>query len=78
METHASVMADYIKKFNWGEELSVSPEKDRIKNKHERIKYRLITFFEQKIWVATTIWFSELQATHGKKLIKAKDDSRWH
>ena len=50
-EPHPKVMQDWITKFDWADELQYSgkPNTDRIKHKHEKIKYRLATFIEQNI-----------------------------
>ncbi|MBT3210141.1 MAG: hypothetical protein HN704_07320 [Bacteroidetes bacterium] len=50
-ETHPEVMAEWIKKFDWENELQHSgkPNKNRKPNKHEILKYRILTFIEQKI-----------------------------
>lgn len=49
--THPEVMKEFIEQFNWQDELHF--EKDykpsRLPMKHEKFKYRLITFIEQNI-----------------------------
>ena len=49
--THPAVMQEWIKRFNWADQLQwsgkVNPE--RLKHKHERTKYRLISWFERKV-----------------------------
>lgn len=46
-ETHPKVMDDFIKKFNWENELY--PKNPLIKkHKHDKVKYRLLSFIEQK------------------------------
>ena len=50
-DTHPEVMKDWIKKFDWQNELQYSGKvKNRIKHKHEKPKYRIATFIEQKIF----------------------------
>lgn len=48
--THPAVMKNWIENFNWSKELDYSgnsyPERDLFK--HERLKYRLLTFLEKK------------------------------
>ena len=50
--THPKVMEEKIKNFNWKEELQYKGKKKKNTsiNKHERLKYRIITFFENKIF----------------------------
>lgn len=49
--THPEVMEDWIKKFNWENQLQYSgePAKDRALHKHEKIKNKILTFIEQKL-----------------------------
>lgn len=50
--THPAVMEDFIKKFDWQEQLNFSKKEihpNRKKQKHEKPKYRLLTFLEQKL-----------------------------
>ncbi|MEM7162529.1 MAG: hypothetical protein AAF487_08840 [Bacteroidota bacterium] len=49
--THPKVMKEWIDKFDWGDELyeKGSIPKNRDPFKHEKLKYRLMTFLEQKI-----------------------------
>ncbi|OQX98173.1 MAG: hypothetical protein B6I24_06090 [Bacteroidetes bacterium 4572_128] len=46
---HPSVMKKWIKKFHWKEQLKYSGKinKNRKKHKHERLKYKIITFLEK-------------------------------
>lgn len=47
-ETHPEVMKDFIKKFNWQHQLY--PQNPQIKkHKHDKLKYRLLSFIEQNI-----------------------------
>jgi hypothetical protein len=57
--THPAVMHDFIQKFNWGHKLQHSgkPDPTRGKHKHEKFKYRLITFIEQKLLFGTKIGY---------------------
>ncbi|MBZ4683374.1 MAG: hypothetical protein PWP46_1691 [Fusobacteriaceae bacterium] len=50
-ETHPKVMKEWIEKFNWKDKLQYSGEPNpyRKKHKHEKLKYRILTFIEQKI-----------------------------
>jgi hypothetical protein len=47
--THPAVMADRIKAFDWKHQLQYSG-KSPVKHKHDRFKYRLRTFIEQKLF----------------------------
>lgn len=50
-DTHPKVMSDWIKKFNWQDDLQYSGKtKNRVKHKHEKIKYKTATFIEQNIF----------------------------
>jgi len=48
--THPKVMEKWIKKFNWADKLQYSgkPNPNRKKHKHEKLKYKILTFIEQK------------------------------
>lgn len=50
--THPAAMQDWIKKFNWADKLNFDknyrPQRELLK--HERLKYRLITLLEQKVF----------------------------
>jgi len=48
-ETHPAVMNEWIAKMNWKEQLQYTG-KSIVRNKHERFKYRLLTFLEQKMF----------------------------
>lgn len=46
-ETHPGVMKDFINKFNWQDQLY--PDNKRIsKHKHDKLKYRFLSYIEQK------------------------------
>lgn len=49
--THPAVMKEWIEQFNWADELQwkggVNPE--RLKHKHEKLKYRMITWLERNV-----------------------------
>ena len=47
-ETHPAVMNDWIAKMNWKDQLQYTG-KSSVVSKHERFKYRLLTFLEQKV-----------------------------
>jgi hypothetical protein len=49
--THPKVMKEWIERFDWSDQLQYSggPRSGRVLHKHERLKYRLISFFEQNI-----------------------------
>ncbi len=45
--THPEVMKDFINKFNWQDQLY--PDNKRIsKHKHDKLKYRFLSYIEQK------------------------------
>jgi hypothetical protein len=47
-DTHPKVMKDFIKKFNWKHQLRYKKDPQITKlQKHEKLKYRLLTSFEQ-------------------------------
>lgn len=46
-ETHPKVMQDFISKFNWRDQLRYEALPGAELQKHERLKYRLVTFIEQ-------------------------------
>jgi hypothetical protein len=50
-ESHPAVMQEFMGRFDWGEQLqySGSPRPGRALHKHERPKYRFLTFLEQQI-----------------------------
>lgn len=50
-ETHPEVMKEWIKKFNWKALLDYTGDKfpDRELFKHEKLKYRIVTWLEQNI-----------------------------
>lgn len=50
--THPAVMAERIAAFNWGDRLDYGDRPDRPgrpRHKHERLKYRMLTFLEQNL-----------------------------
>lgn len=47
-ETHPAVMKEWIEKMNWKDQLQYKG-RSTVRNKHERFKYRLLTFLEQKL-----------------------------
>lgn len=47
-ETHPAVMKNFIKKFDWQDELNSEESKQR-RHKHDKLKYRLLTKIEQNI-----------------------------
>lgn len=49
--THPKVMQEWIRKFNWAEELKdFTTYPERYHHKHEKFRNRVLTFFEQKIF----------------------------
>lgn len=56
-ETHPAVMKDWIKKFNWQDQLQYKgkPSKDRKKQKHEKFRVRLLSWIENKLLGGRTI-----------------------
>ena len=48
--THPGVMSAFISNFNWKDQLHYAAVKGAAKNKHERLKYRVITFLEQNVF----------------------------
>ncbi|MBN2682642.1 MAG: hypothetical protein JXR58_09045 [Bacteroidales bacterium] len=56
-ETHPAVMKEWIAKFDWQDKLQYSGKvnKDRVKFKHERIKYKLASFIENNFLGGRTI-----------------------
>ena len=50
-ESHPEVMAEWIKKFDWKDLLDFTGNKfpDRDLYKHEKLKYRIVTWMEQNI-----------------------------
>ncbi|MBL7663853.1 MAG: hypothetical protein JNM93_01880 [Bacteriovoracaceae bacterium] len=49
--THPKTMTQWMKKIHWKHELQMTgkPSKDRTPHKHERLKYKILTFIEQNI-----------------------------
>jgi hypothetical protein len=47
-ETHPAVMKEFIEKFNWGSQLAAN-QGTKPGHKHERFKYRFLTFIEQSL-----------------------------
>lgn len=56
--THPAVMTEWIKKFDWGDKLQYqgNPNPYRVKEKHERLRIRIMTFIEQKILMGRQIF----------------------
>lgn len=56
-ESHPSVMHNFIKKFNWKSQLrySSNPKKTKLQ-KHEKFKYRFLTFIEQKFFKGRSLF----------------------
>lgn len=51
-DTHPKVMKDWMKKFDWADELnysSIEINPQREKNKHDRLKYRIVSFIEKHL-----------------------------
>lgn len=51
-DTHPAVMQEWLDRFNWGEKLNYGSSiqnNTRALHKHERFKYRLLTFLEQNL-----------------------------
>ena len=55
--THPAVMKDWIKKFNWQDQLQYKgkPSKDRKKQKHEKFRVRLLSWIENNLFGGRTI-----------------------
>jgi hypothetical protein len=48
-EPHPAVMKDFIERFNWAEQLY--PQNKQVKkHRHDKLKYRMISFLEQKVF----------------------------
>jgi hypothetical protein len=47
--THPEVMAPWLQKFDWKDQLQYSG-KPRTKHRHDRLKYRILTFIEQSLF----------------------------
>jgi hypothetical protein len=47
--THPSVMKNWIARFDWKDKLDYSCKIKIVQHKHDRLKYRLLTFVEQKL-----------------------------
>ncbi|HEX8039676.1 MAG TPA: hypothetical protein VF490_11020, partial [Chryseosolibacter sp.] len=48
--THPAVMKGFIRNFSWRDQLHYTAVKGAAKNKHEKLKYRVLTFFEQNVF----------------------------
>ena len=46
-DTHPAVMNERIRQFNWADQLERRRHKAPVRHKHERLKYRILTFIEQ-------------------------------
>lgn len=55
-ETHPKVMQDFIARFDWKELLRYQADPDLPKLKHEKMKYRLLSFIEQKFMKGNTLF----------------------
>lgn len=65
-ETHPEVMKDFIKKFNWQHQL-YPYNKQLKKHKHDKLKYRMLTFIEQNILRGSQIaGFKNYELIHPK------------
>lgn len=49
LETHPAVMKDLIEQMNWRDQLTADESPSAVKHKHERLKYRLLTFLEKRL-----------------------------
>ena len=69
-ETHPEVMKDFIKQFNWQNQLY--PKNKQVTNfKHDKLKYRILSFIEQKIWSG-----NQIGGFKNYHLIKPKSSTR--
>ena len=64
-ETHPEVMNRFIKKFYWKDQLRFVSKSGQNPQKHEKIKYRLVTFIEQNL-----LGGNQLFGFHNYKVIK--------
>ena len=50
-DTHPKIMEEWISKFDWAERLQYSGKvnENRPSHKHERLKYRMLSFVEQSL-----------------------------
>ena len=48
-EGHPQVMHDFINRFNWGHQLRYGPKPGAKPQKHEKLKYCILTFIEQNL-----------------------------
>lgn len=77
--THPAVMADWIARMNWQDKLQYKG-KSRVKHHHDKFKYRLLTFIEQKILGKRQIGgfknyvLIDNEPTSGKKYVAYSDD----
>lgn len=49
-ESPPAVMNDFVAKFNWGDKLRYGPRSGSEQKKHEKLKYRVLTFLEQNLF----------------------------
>jgi len=54
-ETHPEVMDEWINKFDWGDKLNYTKDhkegdRNKLKVGHDKLRYRIVTFLEQKIF----------------------------
>lgn len=56
--THPAVMADWIARFDWKNELQFKgqPNKNRKKHKHEQLRYRIVTWVENVFLLGKVHW----------------------
>lgn len=47
-DTHPATMHDFIKKFNWADQIGITPQLG-MEQKHDRLKYRLLTAVEETL-----------------------------
>ncbi len=57
-DSHPKVMNEWISKFNWSKELQYNgvPSKLRKKHKHEQLRYRIVSFVENKLFFGKVHW----------------------
>jgi hypothetical protein len=56
--THPAVMRSFIQQFNWGDKL-LSGKRKSSEHKHDKFKYRLLTFIEQNLLRGKQLWVFE-------------------
>lgn len=55
-ETHPAVMKEFISRFDWKDQLRYSGGPGSHMQKHEKLKYRFITFLEQKLFAGKQLF----------------------